>query len=188
MRSVPTIDLSAYRADEFEADHFETLALACKDMGLFLLKGHGLDELISEVFAESKSFFSEEKEYKYRLRRDADNPLGYFDRELTKRKRDQKEVFDFKAGGHESKKASRTTRWPENRKAFRECLTRFFESFTLLSEEVIEMKDEGIREFIRLIASTGILGDRQKDFSDKFIQSNDSEFLDNFMTKFIGSN
>jgi len=62
MRSVPTIDLSAYRADEFEADHFETLALACKDMGFFLLKGHGLDELISEVFAESKSFFSEEKE------------------------------------------------------------------------------------------------------------------------------
>ena len=41
MRSVPTIDLSAYRADEFEADHFETLALACKDMGFFLLKGHG---------------------------------------------------------------------------------------------------------------------------------------------------
>ena len=39
-----------------------------------------------------------------------------------------------------------------------------------------------------LIASTGILGDRQKDFSDKFIQSTDSEFLDNFMTKFIGSN
>ncbi len=139
MRSVPTIDLSAYRADEFEADHFETLALACKDMGFFLLKGHGLDELISEVFAESKSFFTEEKEYKYRVRRDEDNPLGYFDRELTKRKRDQKEVFDFKAGGHESKKASRTTRWPENRKAFRECLTRFFESFTFLSEEVIEM-------------------------------------------------
>ena len=62
------------------------------------------------------------------------------------------------------------------------------EIYDMTSEEVIEMKDEGIREFIRLIVSTGILGDRQKDFSDKFIQSNDSEFLDNFMTKFIGSN
>ena len=61
MRSVPTIDLSAYRADEFEADHFDTLALACKDMGFFLLKGHGLDELIFEVFAESKSFFLKKK-------------------------------------------------------------------------------------------------------------------------------
>ena len=79
MRSVPTIDLSDYRADDFEADHREILASACKDMGFFLLKGHGLDELISEVFAESKSFFSEAKEYKYRVRRDEDNPLGYFD-------------------------------------------------------------------------------------------------------------
>ena len=139
MRSFPTIDLSEYRADDFEADHREILASACKDMGFFLLKGHGLDELISEVFAESKSFFSEAKEYKYRVRRDEDNPLGYFDRELTKRKRDQKEVFDFKARGHQSKKTSRTTRWPENREVFRDCLTRFFESFTLLSEEVIEM-------------------------------------------------
>ena len=62
------------------------------------------------------------------------------------------------------------------------------EIYDMTSEEVIETKNEGIREFIKLIASTGILGDRQKDFSDKFIQSNDSEFLDNFMTKFIGSN
>ncbi len=60
--------------------------------------------------------------------------------------------------------------------------------YDLTEEEVIETKNEGIREFIKLIASTGILGDRQKDFSDKFIQSTDSEFLDNFMTKFIGSN
>ena len=50
------------------------------------------------------------------MRRDADNPLSYFDRELAKER--EEEVFDFKAGGHESKKASRTTRWPENRKAF----------------------------------------------------------------------
>ena len=62
------------------------------------------------------------------------------------------------------------------------------EIFDLTKEEVIETKDEGIREFIKLIASTGILGDKQNDFSDEFIKSTDSEFLDNFMTKFIGSN
>ena len=44
MRSVPTIDLSDYRADDFEADHREILASACKDMGFILLNGHGLDE------------------------------------------------------------------------------------------------------------------------------------------------
>ena len=60
--------------------------------------------------------------------------------------------------------------------------------FDLTNEEVIETKNEGIREFIKLIASTGILGDKQENFSEEFIKSTDSDFLDNFMTKFIGSN
>ena len=62
------------------------------------------------------------------------------------------------------------------------------QDLNLTSDEVIELKNEGIREFIKLIVSTGIFGDKDKDFTDKFIQSNDSQFLDNFMTKFIGSN
>ena len=58
----------------------------------------------------------------------------------------------------------------------------------LTIDEVIELKNEGIREFIKLIVSTGIFGDKDKDFTDKFIQSTDSKFLDDFMNKFIGSN
>ena len=58
----------------------------------------------------------------------------------------------------------------------------------LTSDEVIELKNEGIREFIKLIVSTGIFGDKDKNFTDNFIQSSDSEFLDDFMKKFIGSN
>ena len=53
-------------------------------------------------------------------------------------------------------------------------------------EDVLQIKNESIREFIKLIVSTGILGDKDKSFSDKFIESSDSEFLDNFMMKFIG--
>ena len=58
----------------------------------------------------------------------------------------------------------------------------------LTIDEVIELKNEGIREFIKLIVSTGIFGDKDKDFTDKFVQSSDSKFLDDFMKKFIGSN
>ena len=58
----------------------------------------------------------------------------------------------------------------------------------LTNDEVIELKNEGIREFIKLIVSTGIFGDKDKNFTDKFVQSSDSEFLDDFMKKFIGSN
>ena len=58
----------------------------------------------------------------------------------------------------------------------------------LMNDEVIELKNEGIREFIKLIVSTGIFGDKDKDFTDKFVQSSDSNFLDDFMRKFFGSN
>ena len=58
----------------------------------------------------------------------------------------------------------------------------------LTSDEVIELKNEGIREFIKLIVSTGIFGDKDKNFTDNFVQSSNSEFLDDFMKKFIGSN
>ena len=52
-------------------------------------------------------------------------------------------------------------------------------------EDVLQIKNEGIREFIKLIVSTGILGDEDKSFSDEFIESSDTEFLDEFMIKFI---
>ena len=62
------------------------------------------------------------------------------------------------------------------------------QDLNLTNDEVIELKNEGIREFIKLIVSTGIFGDKDKDFTDKFVQSSDSKFLDDFMKKFIGSN
>ena len=62
------------------------------------------------------------------------------------------------------------------------------QDFDLTIDKVIELKNEGIREFIKLIVSTGIFGDKDKNFTDNFVQSSDSEFLDDFMKKFIGSN
>ena len=60
--------------------------------------------------------------------------------------------------------------------------------FDLSEEDVLQIKNGGIRKFIKLIVSIGILGDKQENFSDEFLKSSDSDFLDNFMTKFIGSN
>ena len=55
-------------------------------------------------------------------------------------------------------------------------------------EDAVQIKNDGIREFIKLIISTGILGDGGNNFSEEFFDSADSDLLDNFMTKFIGSN
>jgi hypothetical protein len=65
-------------------------------------------------------------------------------------------------------------------------LEKMGQDLDLTVDEVLQIKNEGIREFIKLIVSTGILGDKDKSFSDKFIESSNSEFLDKFMMKFIG--
>ena len=65
-------------------------------------------------------------------------------------------------------------------------LEKMSHDLDLKVEVVLEIKNEGIREFIKLIVSTGILGHKGKCFSDEFIESSDSEFLDNFMMKFLG--
>ena len=67
----------------------------------------------------------------------------------------------------------------------KKTLEKMGQDLDLRVEDVLQIKNEGIREFIKLIVSTGILGDKDKSFSDEFIESSDSEFLDKFMMKFI---
>ena len=90
MDLVPIVDISNPGATSMAA-----LDRACRDHGFFLLSGHGLDDLIARTFEAGRQFFESDQSVKDAIRRDAANPLGYNDRELTKRKRDHKEVFDF---------------------------------------------------------------------------------------------
>ena len=139
MQNIPVIDLQAFREGGLPAIDQDALVEACEDHGFFLLINHGRDAQISRVFEAAAEFFAMPREQKTAVYRDAENPLGYYDRELTKQRRDQKEVFDFKAGGHISKNPDRHTRWPNHPKAFRRALTEFFEAFTELSEQTMNM-------------------------------------------------
>ena len=56
----------------------------------------------------------------------------------------------------------------------------------LSSYEVIELKNNAVREFIRLILSTGMFGDQGSIFSEEFLESSQSEFLDRFFNKIMG--
>ena len=90
MDLVPVVDIA-----HPEATSLAALDLACADHGFFLLAGHGLDDVIADTFAMARRFFASDPEVKETVRRDERIPLGYNDRELTKRRRDHKEVFDF---------------------------------------------------------------------------------------------
>jgi isopenicillin N synthase-like dioxygenase len=144
MQDIPVVSLARHRSGGMAPDEYKTLAAACEDHGFFILIDHDKDALIEQVFAQSSDFFAAPKREKLKIFRDETNPLGYFDRELTKQKRDLKEVFDFKAGGYLSRDPTKQTRWPEQRAGFREALTEFFEAFTELSDTTMRMVFEAL--------------------------------------------
>ena len=126
MDLVPTIDI----ANPGSAP-LRDIDRACRDHGFFLIAGHGLDDLIAETFAAAAQFFEAKPEVKGSVRRDARNPLGYNERELTKRRRDHKEVFDFvdPTGGQ----ARHYNRWPEHMDGFRTAMERHYDACSELA-------------------------------------------------------
>ncbi len=96
--NVPVISLAAPPAQVREQ-----LARACADWGFFHLVDHGLDPgLLSAMMDEARGLFAAPAAPaadKRALSRSRDNPWGYYDRELTKNRRDKKEIFDIGPAG-----------------------------------------------------------------------------------------
>ncbi len=89
--AVPVIDLAGEPAQVEDA-----VARACAEWGFFHLVGHGLDAgLLDAAMAQARGFFAAPAHAKRALGRSRDNPWGYYDRELTKNRRDKKEIFDI---------------------------------------------------------------------------------------------
>jgi isopenicillin N synthase-like dioxygenase len=130
--SVPTVDISNPSATSVEA-----LDAACRDHGFFLLSGHGLDDLIERTWRQTERFFDADRSIKDEIVRDLDNPMGYFDRELTKRKRDNKEVFDFLDPTVPAIDAR--NRWPRDLSGFRETMTELFDGFSELADRTMSL-------------------------------------------------
>lgn len=129
MSSVPTLDLAALKS----GDQAEMALLdeACRDHGFFLLSNHGLD--LDKMWQATTEFFALPRSNKLELMRSEVNPLGYYDRELTKQKRDLKEVFDFKAGGYKSRNNAVRSQWPKQLPAFKDAMTEYFVECTELA-------------------------------------------------------
>ena len=123
---VPTIDISAVTDDRLAA-----IDRACRDHGFFLLSGHGLDHVIDATWEQARRFFDTDRTTKIAVMRDHDNPLGYFDRELTKRRRDHKEVFDF--ADPASPVSAEHNRWPDGMVDFRTSMVQFYDAFSDLA-------------------------------------------------------
>lgn len=92
----------------------QTLDSACRSWGSFVLHGHDINiSLQREVIAQCRAFFHQPLSTKNRIRRSADNAWGYFDAELTKNRRDWKEIIDIGPQVHEGPLCGSTPQWPE---------------------------------------------------------------------------
>lgn len=131
MDAVPTVDISDLTATSRAA-----LDSPCADHGFFLLEGHGLDDLIDATWEETRRFFGSAPALKESVRRSKEMPLGYYDRELTKRLRDHKEVFDFIDPTAEYE--AEMNRWPELA-GFKQALAAYFEAFAALADQTVDL-------------------------------------------------
>jgi len=130
--NVPTINFQTAKTDPSQ---LKLLDSACRDHGFFLLKNHGMQSIINDMWQASEWFFQQPRKDKLAITRTEFIPLGYYDRELTKQKRDLKEVFDYmlpKVGGEDF------NQWPENRD-FKNVMLHFFQEASTVAAQTLDL-------------------------------------------------
>lgn len=95
-RTVPVIDLGGRHEAVPPPSVVEAVARAAEMFGFFQVVDHGIpDARMEAIWAATKAFFALDRATKLELSRSKDNTRGYYDRELTKNRRDRKEVLDI---------------------------------------------------------------------------------------------
>ena len=130
---IPTLSCEALASGEA----CDALARASETWGFFRLTGHPLDETARRRFLQTcAGFFSLPRETKLHFERSEANPWGYYDREITRNRRDWKEIFDLAPDSLGEACNSRTP-WPDAPAGFRSVMLDWYHrceelSFTLL--------------------------------------------------------
>lgn len=131
---LPVIDMSRLSDD---AATRMRLARACHDWGVFQLTGHGFSaSMIEGLRGEMHAFFAQPLSAKRAIERTAENHWGYFDRELTRNRRDWKEIFDVGPDGQLTLANSRP-QWPSTLPGFRPALEAYMQVCARLSTELL---------------------------------------------------
>ncbi|MEM8769076.1 MAG: 2OG-Fe(II) oxygenase family protein [Pseudomonadota bacterium] len=136
MDLVPTINISDPALKEAGSKQLTALDHACRDHGFFLLTGHGLDQVFDRMWSEAAAFFAAPRDERLAILRTEERPLGYYDRELTKQKRDLKEVFDFMRPAADRKGRNQ---WPTGRPHFEAAMNDFYEAMSGLAADTLDL-------------------------------------------------
>jgi len=135
MGQVPVVSLAALENPAQQAE----LEAACRCWGFFHLVDHGLDaNQLEQLLGQMRAFFGLPQENKRRIERTEDNPWGYFDRELTKNRRDWKEIFDVGRTEAVGPLAGSVPQWPAGLDGFRDAVMSWYRACEAISFRLLE--------------------------------------------------
>jgi len=120
----PVIDIS-----QPERVHVhQAIDAACREWGVFQVVNHGIDtRLLGALRRQMRALFGASLEEKLAISRTAENPWGFYDREITRHQRDWKQIYDFgpEDGGPTDGGAMRP-QWPASLPAFEPIVRNFY--------------------------------------------------------------
>jgi isopenicillin N synthase-like dioxygenase len=130
--ALPVIDVRDLRSAATQ----RAIDTACREWGFFQAVGHGIGErTLAAVRREMRAFFALPLAAKHAIMRTAENPWGFYDRELTKQTRDWKQVYDYGPpdGG------ALVPQLPRELPRFAHAIERFYLACDALAFELVEV-------------------------------------------------
>ena len=128
---IPVINVSELHSDA----SMRTLDAACRNWGIFQIVGHNINsQLMQDLLRVTGEFFHQPSAIKREISRSLENHWGFFDQELTKNIRDQKEVYDY--GSEQDSILS--PQWPAALPEFKDLVLSSYSAFEQLAFSLLE--------------------------------------------------
>lgn len=146
----PIIDISPLHVESEKhrrQDVIKQIAEGFENWGFIQIVNHTIDpKLLRATQEKMKEFFQLPLDVKNKVKRNEKNSRGFANDELTKQKRDWKEIFDF-GGFREDDPSSPTqdgyNQWPDL-EGFRPIMQEYFEANVKLSQLILDAIAEGL--------------------------------------------
>lgn len=140
--ALPVLDLHALERDRGALRALDAVAA---DWGAFQLGGHGIAATARAcVLEQMRRFFALPPEHKRAIERSATNPWGWFDRELTKNRRDWKEIWDFGPACDSGPLAGSRPQFPTELPEFRDAMAGWYAGCHALALRVLTLLERAL--------------------------------------------